>query len=976
MSKSGNYGKRLDDPFFLYELSLSIGTTLDLKAACAEFIKILLARPDLSFASVWIKNKYLAEADEKNGASLIYACPDSWVGEIHVPLSHHIFRSLRGKKYLSRTSSESGYEKISSGKGIRSGTFALFSLKDLGAIKLFSATRKERFGEEELSRLERVISKFAGSLECCLDHQRVRGEILEHRQVKEALQISEARYRSFFEDSPISLWEEDFSRVKTYLDGLWKKKPSNLRRYFDKHPETVAECARRVIIVAVNKATLKMYEARNLAELRRGLSQVFTEESYEAFKEELIALSEGKEHFQAETLNRTLEGERRHISITIGLMPGYEETWSRRLVSIVDISDRKLAEEALRHSEERFRVLAEKSPNMIFVNQGGKVAYANRKCEEAMGYGRAEFYAPDFDFRTLISPEYHQVILAALEKHRRGEEVEPYHYALITKSGERIEAIIATKLIQYKGGPAILGIVTDITELKQAEEKLRESEEKYRIFVERANDGILIVQDGLIKYANPRLGEMSGYEVERLVGSVFTDYVHSDEVPNVVDHYRRRLLGEKVEPVYETVLKHKDGSNIYAEINAGTIAYQGKTGVLVFLRDITERKEMEAELSRASKLESLGIMAGGIAHDFNNILTGILGNISLARLALDSGNNAADRLMSAERATLRAKNLTQQLLTFSKGGFPVKEAVSVSEFLEETIRFSLSGANVTCNVSLADDIQPVFVDVAQIKQVVENLIINSVQAMPEGGTITVVAQNFGVSQTAHLSLKEGEYVKLSLSDTGRGIKAEHLDKVFDPFFTTKHKGSGLGLASAYSIVRNHDGAITVESQLGEGTTFSIYLPASSAEPAGRREKEFNKKFSRHTGEVLIVDDEAMVRDVAKGILELIGYRPTLAADGRKGIELYEAALKEGCRYDAVLLDLTMPGGMGGKEVAAKIRAIDRQAKLIATSGYATDPVIANFEKFGFDAALAKPYQMEELSNVLEKVTGCKNSGVI
>jgi len=1215
MSDNKEYGNTVSDISLLYELALSIGGSLDLTSNCAAFLKILLARKNLAFASVWIKNKYLPGEVNKNGASLVYAHPDYRARETRLSLNHPLFRSLRRKQYLSRTSTDPGYRKIISEKGIRRGTFAIFSLDDIGVVKLFSSTRKERFTEKELSQLGPVISKFAVSLEGCLAYQKSRREISERRQVEEALKeseerfkqiaenaqewiwemdanglytyaspmakkilgyrpeeivgkkhyydffhpvdkrrlkqeasevfalkksflefpnrnihkngrtvwlstsgvpltdadgdligyrgadtditlkkqreeqlrfqssiaeqstegiaivdldgnllfvnrafaamhgfkpkelqgkhlsvfhsgdqmpavraankrlretgefngeiqhtrrdgtkfpsmmhnsflrdddgtpigmigtcrditerkqdqaallASEARYRSLFEDSPISLWEEDFSEVKIYLDNLTRRKPTAYREYFDMNPKTVAECAKKVKIIDVNQATLNMYKAKNIDDFRQGLSKVFTRESYEAFKEELTALAEGKTAFETETINRTLKGDEKHIRITVNVPPGYGETWSKILVSIVDITERKLAEEALSESEERFRMLAEKSPNMIFVNQAGRVVYANKRCEELMGYRRHDFYARDFNFQTLISPEYQSVAAAAFKKHQRGEEVKPYEYALITRPGRRIESIIATKLIHYNGAPAILGIVTDITDLKQAQDELRESEEKYRIFVERANDGILIIQDGIIKYANPRLAEMSGSTVESLTGALFTDYVYPGEVAKVAEHYRRRLTGEDVEPIYETILKRKDGNSVNAEVNAGIITYQGKPADLVFVRDITERKKMAAELIKASKLESLGIMAGGIAHDFNNILTGILGNISLARMDSEPEGKAMDRLKAAEKATMRARNLTQQLLTFSKGGTPVKITASVADFLKETIDFALSGSNVTCKLAIPDTLQPIAADIGQIRQVIDNLIINAVQAMPEGGIIAVEAQNFEVAEPSHLPLVKGKYVKLSVSDTGIGIKADHLPKVFDPFFTTKQKGSGLGLTSAYSIVKNHDGVITVDSELHRGTTFSIYLPASTM-PVVKKEKSGEIEFSPQTGRVLIVDDEHVVRDVAERIVKLLGYQPEVAAGGKKGIELYESALKKGCPFDAVLLDLTMPGGMGGKEAAAKIRELDRSAKIIASSGYSTDPIMSNFKKFGFSAALIKPYRIEELSQILNKV---------
>ena len=414
----------------------------------------------------------------------------------------------------------------------------------------------------------------------------------------------------------------------------------------------------------------------------------------------------------------------------------------------------------------------------------------------------------------------------------------------------------------------------------------------------------------------------------------------------------------------------------YVELPSGGSAYHHSTfrplkdqsgrvlKVMGTVQDITERKRMEEELVKIQKLESLGVLAGGIAHDFNNILSSIWGNIGLAKMDIEPRERAFESLDEAVRACRHAADLTARLLTFSKGGTPVKKPASIAKLIRDAADLALSGSNVRCEFDLPDDSLAAEVDEGQIKQVFHNLILNAVQAMAEGGDIRVRAEKVLSSAHAELPVKPGEYVTLSIQDHGTGIKKEHLHKIFDPYFTTKQKGSGLGLAVAHSIIDKHDGHVRVESEPGEGTTFQVYLPACAAEVV--KAKSSQEDVVTGEGRVLLMDDDEMVLSTAQRMLTRLGYDPEFARNGSEAIELCEEACKSGAPFDAVILDLTIRGGMGGREVVARLRAIDPEVKAIVSSGYSNDPVMADFETYGFVGIIPKPYEISSVSEALKQ----------
>ncbi len=384
---------------------------------------------------------------------------------------------------------------------------------------------------------------------------------------------------------------------------------------------------------------------------------------------------------------------------------------------------------------------------------------------------------------------------------------------------------------------------------------------------------------------------------------------------------------------------------------------------------LQKKQAADEKMLKIKKLESVGILAGGIAHDFNNLLTGIFGNISLAKMHLKPDDKIFRYIESAEKAIERATGLTKQLLTFAKGGDPIKESVNIESMVKEVAEFNLRGSLVKLRFQSAPSLWTTKVDKGQFSQVVSNLIINAKQAMPTGGTLYIRIENCD-TKCRELPNAEQNWIKITIRDEGIGIPAKYLNKVFDPYFTTKQNGSGLGLATVYSIIEKHGGTIEVDSDSKSQTTFTIFLPAivsESPEFPAQLPKSSNPSSSLFSGQILLMDDQNMVRETASQMLESIGFQVTLCPDGPTALELYEKSASTNKAFDLVILDLTIPGGMGGQETAEKILSFDPQAKLIVSSGYSTDPIMAHFEKYGFKGVIEKPYRMEELRKVIKRI---------
>ena len=508
-------------------------------------------------------------------------------------------------------------------------------------------------------------------------------------------------------------------------------------------------------------------------------------------------------------------------------------------------------------------------------------------------------------------------------------------------------------------------------ERKRAEEALRDSEERYRAIVENAYDLIFeTTPSGTCLYLSPNCRTVLGYPANEILGKNFFDLVHPNDREILAENFQEQV---KAFQSGEMVCRLQHDTENWRWFESHTKPFRtttGETRVAIDARDITERKRAEEELLRATKLESVGVLAGGIAHDFNNILTSVFANVGLSKMLAGKQKSPqlmtiVERLTAAEKACLRARDLTKQLLTFAKGGAPIKNVASIKSFISDTVEFALRGSNVRCDVNLPEDLWTVEVDEGQMSQVIQNLIINADQAMPEGGVITMQAGNTVIDDHSNLPLKTGRYVVVSIKDQGVGIPPDYLNKIFDPYFTTKQKGSGLGLATTYSIMKRHEGHITVTSELGHGTTFLLYIPAAEHNTVETQEEEVT--LMAGTGRILIMDDEVEIRDILGKMLQHLGFEVAYANEGQDTILQYQTALEQQNPFVLSIVDLTIPGGMGGKETVRRLKEIDPNVLAIVSSGYCNDPVLANPENFGFKGVIAKPYNLSDLSKILSRI---------
>jgi len=542
----------------------------------------------------------------------------------------------------------------------------------------------------------------------------------------------------------------------------------------------------------------------------------------------------------------------------------------------------------------------------------------------------------------------------------------------LTDKGPVVVEVTASPLRDSSG--TIVGaieVARDITEFNRTIEELRLAELKFRSLVEQSLVGIYILQDNRFPYVNPKAAEIFGYTPEEFISEVSLNNIICEEYLELANNNIRRRIENEVKTVRYTFKgKRKDLTIIDLEVQGTRTEFGGNPAIIGTILDITERKKMETESSRMQNLESLGVFASGVAHEYNNLLTAIIGNLSLAKMYAKPGYEVYDVLAEAEKASGRAKDLTSQLLLFAEGSRTAKKIIELKESLKEWVGSTLIDSQIMPAFNIQEDLWPVEADEQQLRKAIWNIVTNARQSMPGGGLIRVKAGNMDIDAASESQLEKGKYVLITIEDQGGGIPEKYLSKIFDPFYTTKQKNTGLGLSSSYSIIKNHRGHISVDSQLGTGTIFHIYLPAAPEHAASST--EVLKTYPYGRGKILVMDDEEIVRLVVGKLLSQCGYEAELARDGDEMLKMYKAAGEAGDPFKAVIMDLGIEGGMGGQEAIKHLLVMDPHAKAIVSSGYSHAPVMSHYNKFGFIGFLAKPYRLEELGKVLHEVLTERN----
>ncbi len=821
---------------------------------------------------------------------------------------------------------------------------------------------EERIGESGAIRDHEVtlVKKDGTAMTCLVNANAWRGasgkllgyegiirDVTGQRTTENSLRESEERYRLIFSGSPLGIFHFN-------VDG------------------TIVDCNEKFVeVIGSSRAALVGFNM--LKSLRN-----------EALREQVkTAIWQGKGFYEGDYRSVTAD-KTTPVRVFINRITTADGRFLGAVGIVEDLTESAVSQEARRKSEERFRAIFEGAAmGVILTSLNGAILEANASFAEMTGYrldeirGRAlhEFTHPeDYDDEKAI---LEQLVTGSINRCQIVKRQ-------VRSGGGLIWVRQSASLLHDREGKPefIIGVIENITERRKAKEDLAREKERLAVTLTSIGDGVITTDvRGRVVMLNRVAENLTGWKsaeaADRPLSEVFSIINEDTREPRESPAETVIAGGSAMTLEGRTVLVSRDGTERVIADSGAPIRDSGGsiTGVVIVFRDVTGERKIEEELRKAQKLESIGILAGGIAHDFNNILTSIMGSISLVKLKLGSDGEVRRVLEDAERASHQATELTRQLLTFSRGGAPVKKTVRIADLLEEVCGFSARGSSVKCEFDIAADLWPADVDTGQMSQVIQNILINAIQAMPEGGTVSVRAGNAMVSSEPRslmsgpgsgTHLVPGNYVRIDIEDEGRGIPPEFMERIFDPYFTTKEKGMGLGLAIAYSIVRRHQGMIEARSRRGEGTTFSIYLPASPGR--GPEDDRTVPEPRRGAGKILVMDDDENVLGVAEKMLRYLGYSIALSRNGYEAIDLYRKAMDEGSPYDAVIMDLTIPGSMGGRDCIEHLLKMDPGVKAVVSSGYSHDPVMADHARYGFRGIIAKPYSVEELSAVLAGLT--------
>ncbi len=793
----------------------------------------------------------------------------------------------------------------------------------IGVYVVQSYTSEYTYDENDMDLLEFVSGHIANAIE--------------HKRSQDQLLLSEARYRTLFNQSPVGVLLYDTNMIVTDLNR--------------RHAEIMGST--REAMVGIDLTTLRQ---RSIIPLMRRVLK-------------------GETTFYEGNYQPTVSDRELWLSISMTPHIGVDGEIIGGIAVIMDQTEQKKTERIAEMNRAYLEQLFEGTPEaIVLLDPRFRAIRTNEEFAALFGYSSDEVLGRSLNDLILTGDDEAKRHLNALKEVAKGKTVNVEETVCRRRDGTRVDVSLLGTPIQIDGQViALYGIYRDITARRQATEALAAEKDRLAVTLASIGEGVITTDvDGRVMLMNEAAERLTGWKASEAREQDMTTIFPVFELQSnrkLGSPAKRVLEGKQATWSQETLLETRDQKLKNIIVSASQIHGHGGQviGSVVVFRDITEQRALEEELQKIERLESVGVLAGGIAHDFNNILSAVLGNISLAKMAVDNPGIQTERIHEAEKAALRARDLTQQLLTFSRGGDPIRKSQSISDLLHEAATFALRGSNVRARIDIPDDLWPAIVDEGQISRVINNLIINADQAMPEGGSVTIKASNFMVEKEMALPIKPGRYLQIIVKDEGVGIPEEFVQRIFDPFFTTKQRGSGLGLASSFSIVQKHDGHITVESKTGVGTTFTIYLPAAEEVEVQKTEQE-DRPF-QGSGRILVMDDEEPVRRVARAMLEKMGFAVEEAENGIKAIEAYQKAKMVGETFRAVIMDLTIPGGMGGSEAIQHLRKLDPQVTAIVSSGYSNDPVMSNFQQHGFKGVVAKPYKVEELTKVIRDVLG-------
>jgi PAS domain S-box-containing protein len=803
--------------------------------------------------------------------------------------------------------------------------------------------------------------------------------VLSGRLRRKSLEVEASSRRLFqlFNNAPVGVIVKDMRPQVEWLEMKRRGGVTDMGAYLAAHPEELAAVFRGLVLVSINRTALELGGFRDVDEVRGELGNL-AQDFMEVFQAELEALWVGRTELTQNATLRRRNGEvvQAILQWTVP-MEGERRDYARVMSVVTDVTDLRRTQAQLRQSEERWE-LAVKGINAGIweVDFATERFFVSERSRAMLGYAPGDLDDSRAAWEALVHPEDRLAVRSAMEQHlaRKSDSYRVEH-RFMCRDGQ-YRWVLSCGLAQFgrDGLPVrCVGTHSDIHSRKCAEEELAAERERLKVTLRAMVEAVITTdRHGVVNYLNEAAEALTGWTDGVAIGRLLADVApllhERTREPLPPPHKSALAEALVVELPPSTVIRHRQGVIRLVEGRCAPIRdfSSQPAGVVLVLRDMTERVKLEAEVLRATKLESVGVLAGGIAHDFNNLLTVVMGNVTLAMLDTQVNTAGVQWLHEAERGLMRARDLTQQLLTFAKGGDPVRSAVQLSEVVRETANFCLHGAKAKCQFEFENNLWAADVDKGQIGQVVQNLVMNAAQAMPQGGMIWV-----NLSNDASPPLRSGlvgATVRLSISDAGAGIRPEHVSKIFDPYFTTKSDGSGLGLATVYAIVKKHHGYIEVESEVGRGTRFRLWLPATrTATASPLSNAPFGGGAAAMNGRVLLMDDEEAIRMMASQLLMRIGFQVETAADGAIAVEVYRKALAEGRRFDLVITDLTVPGAMGGLDCMRELVRIDPKVRAIVSSGYSSDPVMSDHRAYGFAGMIPKPYRITDFAKTIRRV---------